>query len=228
MRKYDIILLDADDTLFDFVQSEENAIRETFDLYGIPNTTENLRRYQEINEDLWRQFERAEITKSYLLDNRFSLFFSAIGKTGNGVKANSDYLDRLACQHILLPGALTLCENLKALGCRLYLATNGVTRVQKKRLADSELNGIIDGIFVSEEAGAQKPQKEYFDYVLSRLKDPDRSRVLMVGDSLSSDIKGAVDYGLDSCWLNRKGASTDLPITAEVHSIPEILRVVER
>ena len=213
MRKYDIILLDADDTLFDVVQSEENAIRETFDLYGIPNTTENLR--------------RAEITKSYLLDNRFSLFFSAIGKTGDGVKANSDYLDRLACQHILLPGALTLCENLKALGCRLYLATNGVTRVQKKRLADSELNGIIDGIFVSEEAGAQKPQKEYLDYVLSRLKAPDRSRVLRVGDSLSSDIKGAVDYGLDSCWLNRKGASTDLPITAEVHSIPEILRVVE-
>lgn len=227
MRKYDIILLDADDTLFDFVQSEENAIRETFDLYGIPNTTENLRRYQEINEDLWRKFERAEITKSYLLDNRFSLFFSAIGKTGDRVKANSDYLDRLACQHILLPGALALCEKLKALGCKLYLATNGVTRVQKKRLAESELNGLIDGIFVSEEAGAPKPQKEYFDYVFAHIGNPGRSRVLMVGDSLSSDIKGAVDYGLGSCWLNRKGASTDLPIIAEVHSVPEILRVVE-
>ncbi len=227
MKKYDIILLDADDTLFDFEKSEDRALREMFSLYGIPDTDENIRQYQTINEDLWRRFERAEITKSYLLDNRFALFFQSAGITADGVKANNDYLDRLADQHFLLPGAAALCRNLKEIGCSLYLATNGVTRVQKKRLADSEIREWSDGIFVSEEAGAQKPQKEYFDYVFKKIGVPDKSRVLMVGDSLSSDIKGAVAYGIASCWLNRKNGQTDLPITAAVTRVEDIFQVVE-
>ena len=113
------------------------------------------------------------------------------------------------------------------MGAKLYLATNGVTRVQKKRLATSELADLCDGIFVSEEAGSQKPQKEYFDFVFDRLGNPPKEKVLMVGDSLSSDIKGAVAYGIPCCWLNRKGQTTDLPVTYMVTSVPDILSAIE-
>ena len=113
------------------------------------------------------------------------------------------------------------------MGAQLYLATNGVTRVQKNRLATSELAELCDGIFVSEEAGSQKPQKEYFDFVFARLGNPPKEKVLMVGDSLSSDIKGAVAYGIPCCWLNRKGQTTDLPVDYTVTSVPDILSVIE-
>ena len=226
MKKYDIILMDADDTIFDFGKAEENALKRLFTMYNIPWNAENVHTYQEINEELWRQFERGDITKSYLLDNRFALFFAAKGITADGVKANEDYLDGLAEGNFLLPGALELCRAIKELGCGLYLATNGVTRVQKNRLATSDIRPFCDGIFVSEEAGSQKPQKEYFQYVLDKLGNPDKSRVLMVGDSLTSDMKGAVQYGIDSCWLNTKGQTTDLPVTYTVTSIPDILPVI--
>ena len=227
MRKYDIILLDADDTVFDFGQAELLALKRLFMMYGIPYTDANIRDYQEINDGLWKQFETGAITKDFLLDHRFAFYFAAKGIQADGVKANQDYLDGLAEGNILLPGALEVVKRMKELGCRVYLATNGVTRVQKKRLATSEICGLCDGIFVSEEAGSQKPQKEYFDFVFSRLGNPDKKRVLMVGDSLSSDIKGAVEYGLPCCWLNRKGQSTDLPVDYTVTAVPDILLAVE-
>lgn len=226
MKKYDVILMDADDTLFDFGKAEENALKRLFTMYGIPWTDENVHIYQEINEEMWRQFEKGDISKSDLLDNRFALFFAARGISADGVKANEDYLDGLAEGNFLLPGALELCKAIKELGCSLYLATNGVTRVQKNRLAISEIRPYCDGIFVSEEAGSQKPQKEYFRYVLEKIGNPDKSRVLMVGDSLTSDIKGAVEYGLPCCWLNRKGKTTDLAVTYTVTSVPDILSAV--
>ena len=227
MRKYDIILMDADDTVFDFGKAEINALHRLFTMYNIPWTEDNVHRYQQINDEMWREFEKGDITKSFLLDNRFARFFEAIGFSGDGVKANSNYLDGLAEGNILLPGALDLCRKIKQLGAKLYLATNGVTRVQKKRLATSELADLCDGIFVSEEAGSQKPQKEYFDFVFSRLGNPPKEKVLMVGDSLSSDIKGAVAYGIPCCWLNRKGQTTDLPVTYMVTSVPDILSAIE-
>ena len=227
MRKYDIILMDADDTVFDFGKAEINALHRLFTMYNIPWTEDNVHRYQQINDEMWREFEKGDITKSFLLDNRFARFFEAIGFSGDGVKANSDYLDGLAEGNILLPGALDLCRKIKQLGAKLYLATNGVTRVQKKRLATSELADLCDGIFVSAEAGSQKPQKEYFDFVFDRLGNPPKEKVLMVGDSLSSDIKGAVAYGIPCCWLNRKGQTTDLPVTYMVTSVPDILSAIE-
>ena len=227
MRKYDIILMDADDTVFVFGKAEINALHRLFTMYNIPWTEDNVHRYQQINDAMWLEFEKGDITKSFLLDNRFARFFEAIGFSGDGVKANSDYLDGLAEGNILLPGALDLCRNIKQLGAKLYLATNGVTRVQKKRLATSELADLCDGIFVSEEAGSQKPQKEYFDFVFDRLGNPPKEKVLMVGDSLSSDIKGAVAYGIPCCWLNRKGQTTDLPVTYMVTSVPDILSAIE-
>lgn len=227
MRKYDIILMDADDTVFDFGKAEINALHRLFTMYNIPWTEDNVHRYQQINDEMWREFEKGDITKSFLLDNRFARFFEAIGFSGDGVKANSDYLDGLAEGNILLPGALDLCRKIKQLGAKLYLATNGVTRVQKKRLATSELADLCDGIFVSEETGSQKPQKEYFDFVFDRLGNPPKEKVLMVGDSLSSDIKGAVAYGIPCCWLNRKGQTTDLPVTYMVTSVPDILSAIE-
>ena len=129
MRKYDIILLDADDTVFDFGAAELAALKRLFQMYGIPYTDENVRDYQTINDEMWRQFETGEITKEYLLDHRFAFYFEAKGIQADGVKANQDYLDGLAEGNVLLPGALTLVQKMKDLGCKVYLATNGVARV---------------------------------------------------------------------------------------------------
>lgn len=206
MNKYTTLLFDADDTLLDFDKDETQALKKVMTHYGVPVTDKNISIYKEINLGLWKALERGEIDKPTLKQVRFGMFFDKIGFTPSedSFKINEEYLGNLSDGGNLLDGAKELIENLKAQGYNLYIVTNGIEHTQKKRLAKAGILHHFTDIFVSETVGHQKPKKEYFDYVLSHIDEKDIGRVLLIGDSLTSDIKGAVDAGIKCVWLRRK------------------------
>ncbi len=206
-RKYTTVLFDADNTLLDFDKDESCALRKVMELYGVPITEENIKTYVEINQGMWKALERGELTKPELKRTRFRKFFDAIGfETDADVfEVNEKYLSLLGEGGNTLDGAVDLCRELKEEGYDLYIVTNGVANTQKNRLTKSGLLPFFTEVFVSETVGHQKPKKEYFDYVLTHIKEKDIDRIILVGDSLTSDIKGAMNAGLKSVWLNLKG-----------------------
>ena len=206
-NKYTTILFDADNTLLDFDKDEHQALVRTLEDYGVPVTEENISTYVNINKSLWKKIETGEITKPELKRTRFRLFFDAIGFECNEepLTVNEHYLALLGEGGNTLEGAIELCKELKSKGYDLYIVTNGVAATQAKRLIKAGLTPYFTEVFVSETVGCQKPKKEYFDYVLNNIKEKDKSRILLVGDSLSSDIQGAMNVGLPCCWLNLFG-----------------------
>ncbi|WP_195282480.1 YjjG family noncanonical pyrimidine nucleotidase [Harryflintia acetispora] len=226
MPRYDILLLDADGTLFDFERAEREALFAALRARGIVPGERHLAAYREINEGLWRRFERGELQKEELLRLRFSLYFEEMGIGEEPRRFNEEYLDELKKGAFLLPGAQELCERLHGC-CRLCLATNGVSRVQRGRLRRSSIAPFIHDLFVSEDLGAQKPQAAYFDRVFARLGRPPRERVIILGDSLTSDMRGGVDYGIATCWLNfGRHRAPGLPVTYQIHALEEFVPIV--
>ena len=203
MKKYTTILFDADDTLLDFGKDETQALTAILDKYGIEKSEENINAYQQINVSLWKALERGEIDKPTLKKIRFGLFFQKIGFSTDEdhYKINEEYLSNLSCGGNLLAGAKDLAEDLRAQGYDLYIVTNGIEKTQRCRLTRSGILPCFSDVFVSEAIGHQKPKKEYFDYVLSHISEKDVSKVLLVGDSLTSDIAGAVNAGISCAWL---------------------------
>ena len=203
MKKYTTILFDADDTLLDFGKDETNALIKTLKNHGVPTTEENISIYKEVNIGLWKALERGEIDKSTLKKVRFGLFFEKIDfeTKEDTFSINEEYLHNLSDGGNLLDGAKDLIERLIAQGYDLYIVTNGIENTQKRRLTKAGILPYFSEIFVSEAIGYQKPRKEYFDYVLSHIREKDIGRVLLVGDSLTSDIKGALNAGIDCAWL---------------------------
>lgn len=206
-EKYTTVLFDADNTLLDFDKDENCALRKTMELYGVPVTEENIKTYVEINQGMWKAIERGELTKPELKRTRFKKFFEAINFRcdTDPFTVNEKYLSLLGEGGNTLEGAAELCRELKEKGYDLYIVTNGIEKTQKNRLTKSGLLPFFTEIFVSETIGHQKPKKEYFDYVLSHIKEKDIDKIILVGDSLTSDIKGAMNVGLESVWLNLKG-----------------------
>ena len=223
---YTTILFDADDTLLDFQTAERTALREVLLLFGITPTEELMDRYNEINAALWKAFERGEVTKEDIKNERYRRLFAEFG-VGDGVNArqvNDRYLEFLSNGGFLVPGAKSLCEALHRAGFALYIITNGVPNTQRKRLLNSGLAPLFSDVFVSEAVGAQKPFLPFFDYVLAHIDEQDKRRVLVVGDSLGSDIQGAANAELDCVWFNPKGQKNDrgLPVTLEIQKLSQL------
>ena len=231
MKKYTTILFDADETLLDFNKDETQALLKTMHAHDVPVTDENISAYKEINQGLWKALERGEIDKPTLKKVRFRLFFEKIGfeTTDDPFAINEEYLSNLGDGGNLLTYAKDLLDNLKSDGYDLYIVTNGIANTQRKRLTKAGILPYFTDIFVSEAVGYQKPRKEYFDYVLEHIEEKDIGRVLLIGDSLTSDIKGATDAGIDCIWL-RHDATADCGnckpnyIISDLKEIEEILR----
>ena len=209
MKNYTTILFDADDTLLDFGEDETSALVKTLESHGVPTTDENIKIYKDINVGLWKALERGEIDKPTLKQVRFRRFFEAIGfETNEDTFAiNEEYLGNLGDGGNLISGAKELLSELKEQGYDLYMVTNGIDKTQKRRLTKAGILPLFSEIFVSEAIGYQKPRKEYFDYVLSHIREKDIGRVLLVGDSLTSDIKGAEYAGITCAWLRHNPAA---------------------
>ena len=212
MANFDFILFDADNTLFDFDKAEHEALRAVLEARVYPFNDQTRDLYLSINRELWARLDRGEVKQSWLVVERFAAFSRAMGRDDDPVEFNRDYLDHLAQGAFLLPGAEELCRHL-APHCTLAIITNGVARAQKGRFARSPLAGVIPYLFISEEIGASKPSPDFFEPVLHRLGDPSRDRVLVVGDNLSTDIRGALDCGLSTVWYNPKHLPNTTPWT---------------
>ncbi|MBO5936753.1 MAG: YjjG family noncanonical pyrimidine nucleotidase [Clostridia bacterium] len=210
MKKYTTILFDADDTLLDFGKDETQALLKVLNRYSVPATEENIEIYKRINVGLWKALERGEIDKPRLKKIRFRLFFDEIGfeTDKDPFTINEEYLSNLGDGGNLKEGAKQLIDELQEKGYDLYIVTNGIEKTQKRRLTNAGIIDCFTDIFVSEAIGFQKPRKEYFDYVLENIREKDIGRVLLVGDSLTSDIKGAENAGITNVWL-RNSTDTD-------------------
>ncbi len=231
MTQYRWLLMDADNTLFDFDAAEEFALTRTLVRFGISPTPEIKAQYRSINSSLWLAYDQGKISQEALGPKRFQLLFESgdfPGQPGDPTQWSAFFLDTLADCPTLLPGAEALCRRLSDRYI-LSLTTNGVSHVQRRRLKNSPLARYFeDRVFISGEMGCRKPEKAYFDLVLSTLGvGNQRSKVLVVGDSLSSDIKGAFYSRLDSVWLRRSGARPGvLTPTFEVENLPQLGRLL--
>ena len=202
--RYDYLLFDADNTLFDFDRAEERALQATLEFFGYPLDSDTRELYRTINRVLWRRLDLGEISRETLVVERFALFDRAMGGGRDAAALNRFYLDRLSEGAELLPGAEALCRSL-APRATLALVTNGVARAQRGRLARSALNGLFPYVFISEEVGWQKPQREFFSHVCSAMAIRDRRRAVVIGDNLVSDVQGGLQSGLDAVWFNPNG-----------------------
>lgn len=227
--KYTTLFFDADDTLLDFQECERSALEKSFQKHGLIFNEEIRTQYGRINQELWSSFERGEITKPQILATRFRRLFSELSYEGVSDTFEGDYQSFLAGNGCTIPGASKLCRELSE-DFELYILTNGVAFTQRRRFEDSGLLPYIKEIFVSEEIGFQKPAGEYFEAVLKRVPEQDKSRILMIGDSLNSDILGGTGAGLLTCWYNpwHKENKTAARPDFEAADYEELRRIIYR
>lgn len=202
--RYNTVLFDADGTLLDFEKSEDEALRETMREAGIEPDAHKVATYSKINDGLWKMLERGEIEKSVLLYRRFELFCEHFGYDADARKMAEDYMQNLSQKGYMLKGARELLTALVG-KVKMYIVTNGVDFIQRRRYVRSGLDEFFDGLFISGELGFEKPDVRYFERVRDTIEDFCPEHTILIGDSLTSDIKGANNFGLDSCWYNPKG-----------------------
>lgn len=217
--------MDADDTLFDFGAAQKVAFFEAFNELKYPVNEETYKRYDRINLSHWKKLERGETTKERLVFERFEDLFQEIGFNGDAQKAEEKYQARLGEQCFWLDGAKSGVEKLSK-KYDIYIITNGHAETQFKRIERSGLISFVKGVFVSESVGYNKPDPRFYDVCFARC-GADREKTLCIGDSLTSDIKGAIDSGLHSMWCNFFNVPTPpAPIDYIVCSWEEVLRIL--
>ena len=194
----------------------------------IPDAPDTQQLYHEINLELWAAFDRGEVSKDFVTLERFVRFFQALGLPRDPAKANRDYLTALGEGVYPLPYAEEVCRELVRRGHRLYIVTNAVASVQRSRLRGSVFADLITEAFISEDAGASKPDPAYYDYVRSRVPGLTAENCLVIGDSLSTDIRGANNAGLPCCWYNPGGKArpADLRIDHEIQDLRQLLDII--
>lgn len=202
---YNCVLLDFDETLVSFKESEALSITKVYNKYGIPATEENIQLYHEENERLWREFEKGNIKKKDIQKNRFNKVVEIFGLKANmAEQMNRDYVNYLKNSAILFDGAIEFLEDIED-HVTIAIVTNGIDSVQNNRLKLSRVVDFADGVFTSEKVGYNKPDKRIFFSALKTLGIENTKKVLVVGDNLQSDIKGGINAGLDTCWVNFEG-----------------------
>ncbi len=221
MKSYTTLLFDADNTLMDFYTAEEAGIRNTCFGFGIDYTEEIGRLYSAINDSFWKRFEKGEIKREEIKVGRFKEFLNAIGSDIDPEKMAARYIEELSNGKMLLDGALPLCQKLSR-KYDMYIITNGNSYIQKKRFWGSGLEPYFKNVFISEDMGAKKPDKAYFDKVLAEVSEKDKSKICIIGDSMSSDILGGINAGIDTCFFNRNGAEKLYEPTYEVTGFEEM------
>lgn len=206
MDQFTTILWDVDGTLLDFLYSQKYAITKCFRSIGREITEGQIQRYSQINDDYWKRLELGEVTREQLLTGRFVALFHEFGIENIDVEAFAkEYQEALGSVFSYLDDSLNVCRKLRG-RVHQYVVTNGVTATQRRKLELSGLAALMDDLFISEQVGVPKPHRAFFDHVLSHIEEKDRTRILIVGDSVSSDIKGGVQAGIATCWYRPEGA----------------------
>ena len=211
---FEYLFLDLDDTILDFHKAERLAIAKTIREFGLEPTEEVLHRYHLINKWHWEQLEQGKLTRAEVLENRFGVLFEEFGVTADKTACARAYEQNLSIGHYFLPGAEEAVERLSK-KYRLFITSNGTASVQKGRMTSANLYRFFETVFVSQEIGHNKPAKAYFDAVFAAIPGFDPKKAIIVGDSLTSDIRGGINAGIATCWVNPTHAAHPAAITPD-------------
>ncbi len=225
---YKYLLFDADNTLLDFNKGERCALEEVLTDSPLEFNDEVFQIYHKINDNLWKLLEDGKIERKRLRTYRFELLFDHFCVDGTQFCKDVDDKFLLAMSHqaYVFDGVYEVLEKLSA-KYELYLVTNASLAVQRKRLSQTKFDRYIKKYYISEEVGYHKPQKEFFDAVLNDIGDTNRENYLVIGDSLSSDIRGAVNSNIDSCFCNFDNMDIiDLEPTYVINNIYDLLEIL--
>ncbi len=201
MKKYKWALFDADHTLFDFDKASEEALSEVLAEYGADWEAGMYAEYKRINMQCWSEHEQGLINRDTLVYERFKRYFQFRQLDLDPVATQQEYLKRLGAKPYLMPGAEALMDYLQG-KVKLGYITNGMTQVQRPRMERIGWDKRFDIIVIAGEIGHSKPHYGYFDYVHQQIGRPGHDEVLVVGDSLTADIQGALSFGYHTCWYN--------------------------
>ena len=226
---YEFLFLDLDDTILDFQKAEHVALSKTLCAFGLEPSEEVLKRYNKINKAHWEALERKEMTRAQVLLGRFQVLFEEFSLDVDPEKVARSYEHNLSIGHWFLPGAEEAVERLSK-KYKLYLASNGTASVQKGRMTSANLYRFFIKSFVSQEIGHNKPEKAYFDACFAQIPDFDKSKAIMVGDSLTSDILGGQNAGIATCWVNpnHKPGRADIRVDYEIEALSQLEDLLER
>ena len=223
------ILLDLDDTILDFHKAEHIALSATLREIGIEPTEAVLKRYSEINRAHWKRLELGELTRPEVLHGRFTQLFCELGVEGDCYEAQRIYEWKLGTGHYFLDGGQELLDTLYE-KYDLYLASNGTDIVQTRRIASANIEHYFKDLFISQRLGFDKPMKEFFDRAFARIENFNPDETIIIGDSLTSDIKGGINAGIRTCWFNLHGIKNESGIIPdyEVTTLAQIPALLER
>lgn len=209
--KYKYFLFDVDNTLLDFGDTERQALFNSSKIHSIACTEEDYQRYSKINDGCWKKLEKGLVEKSQIGYLRFSEYLPTVNSNINPLDFNKTFISQLGLGKKLIDGANEVVKGVKDLGGKVYIATNGFFVVQENRLKCQEFFKYVDGLFISEQLGFAKPDVRFFEQAEKLAGITLKGNALIIGDSLTSDIKGGSDYGIDTCWFN----PSNLPIPSE-------------
>lgn len=221
------VLFDLDDTILDFKKAEAVAVSKTLAEQGITPNEAIVSRYSEINAYMWKLLEKGELTRQQVLVNRFACLFEELGVKCDAKETKYKYEKNLSVGHYFIDNALEILEHFSK-KYNLYLVSNGTLSVQDGRLNSAGIRKYFKGIFISEQLGFVKPQKEFFDAVFSKIPDFHKEEAIIIGDSLSSDIKGGNNARIKTCWFNPKHAENqgDIHIDYEIKSLKDLYEIL--
>lgn len=200
--EYSHLLFDFDNTLVDFTHSAFKGLQDTFSKYNIEWNDDNYQLYKTINHSLWTEFEQGLINTEDIRKKRFTLFLQSLNiQDIDGYEMNAFYLEQIVAHPKILAQTVEALQTLQK-NFTLGIVTNGLKEVQRRRLTKHQLDDYFEHVFVSDEINLAKPDPRYFQHVYDRIDESDKSRVLVIGDNIQSDIGGAQSFGFKTCWYN--------------------------
>jgi len=225
-----VLLWDIDGTILDFLAAEKEAMKKCFQICGLGECTdEMIAKYSKINRKYWEMLERGEITKPEVLVGRFEEFFASEGIiTDCAPKCNKEYQVRLGDTICFQDNAYELLKRLKG-SVKQYAVTNGTKVAQDRKLKLSGLIDIFDYVFISEELGVEKPGIGFFEKVWEKIGTYEPNEVMIIGDSLTSDMQGGNNAGILCCWYNPKGVVNDkgVRIDYEINDLQKVRKIIK-
>ena len=225
---FEFLFLDLDDTILDFQKAEHVALSKTLRGFGLEPTETVLKRYNLINKAHWEALERKELTREQVLLGRFQVLFEEMGISAEPVKVARAYEHNLSIGHWFLPGAEEAVARLSR-KYKLYLTSNGTASVQKGRMTSANLYRFFENVFVSQDIGVNKPAVEYFENCFAQIPGFDKTKAIIVGDILTSDILGGQNAGIATCWVNphHKQGRPDIRVDYEIEALSQLEDLLE-
>ena len=226
--KYKWLLFDADGTLFDFDKAELFSLKNTLEYFGIKYFSAFHDRYKKINNELFSNLEQGLITATELKTKRFKVLFSEFDINLEIETFSKTYLRNLSKGSMLIPGTL---DTIRALHpeFKMFIVTNGIGDVQRPRFDNSDISKYFIDILISDEIGIAKPAREFFNVMFRMIGKPNKSDIIIIGDSLTSDMTGGINFGIDTCWFNPHQIKNknNINISYEISKLHELIKIVK-